>query len=258
LIITKISLLPITDKWIQCGSNQTLHRNTVGWRLKVRWKDQSTSWEPLRNLKSSNLIEVAKYAVANNIADEAAFAWWVPTVLKQCKRMKRTLAAVRTIKRNHKFGLEVPTTIKRALEIDKETRTDFWEMLHVTPAFEILEEERSAPIGSKWIPCHMIFDIKIGFTRKARFVAGGHVTEPPTSITYSSVVSCDSIRIAFLLAALNDLDILSADIGNAYLNAYMKERVHTTCGLEFGQQNLGRIAVIHRALYGLKSSGAAW
>ena len=62
------------------------------------------------------------------------------------------------------------------------------------------------------------------FTRKARFVAGGHVTDPPTSITYSSIVARDSVRLAFLIAALNDLDILSADIGNAYLNAYTKEK----------------------------------
>jgi hypothetical protein len=104
----------------------------------------------------------------------------------------------------------------------------------------------------------MIFDIKIDLTWKACFVTGGHVTEPPTSITNSSVVARDSIRIAFLIAALNDLDILSADIGNAYLNAYTKEKVHTTCGPKFGPQHLGHIAIIQRALYGLKSSGAAW
>jgi len=104
----------------------------------------------------------------------------------------------------------------------------------------------------------MVFDVKMDFTRKARFVAGGHVTDPPTSITYSSVVARDSVRLAFLIAALNDLDILSADIGNAYLNAPMREKVHTTCGPEFGQNDHGHIAVITRALYGLKSSGAAW
>lgn len=58
--------------------------------------------------------------------------------------------------------------------------------------------------------------------------------------------------------ALNDLDILSADIGNANLNAPTRERVHTTCGLEFGPNHQGCTAVIIRALYGLKSSGAAW
>ena len=104
----------------------------------------------------------------------------------------------------------------------------------------------------------MIFDIRMDFTRKARFVAGGHVTDPPAAITYSSVVARDSVRLAFLIASLNDIDILAADIGNAYLNAYTKEKVHTTCGAEFGSEHFGCFAIIRKALYGLKSSGAAW
>jgi hypothetical protein len=165
------------------------------------------------------------------------------------------LRTVSHLKKSEKFGLEVPQTIKRALEIDKETGTDFWhkaiakEMLHVRPAFNILKQGARAPVALKWIPCHMIFDVKMDFTRKARFVAGGHVTDPPTSITYSSVVApdsvhLDSVHLAFLIAALNDLDILSADIGNAYLNAPTREKVHTTCGIEFGQANQGCIAII--------------
>jgi hypothetical protein len=104
----------------------------------------------------------------------------------------------------------------------------------------------------------MNFEVKMDFTRKAHFAAGGHMTDPPTSLTYSSLVSRESIRLAFLIAALNDIGILSADIGNAYLNAYTKEKVHTECGLEFGHEFVGRIAIIVHALYGLKSSGAAW
>ena len=76
-------------------------------------------------------------------------------------------------------------------------------------------------IGYQEIKCHMVFDIKMDgdLTRKAYFVAGGHTTEPPATSTYSSVVSHESIRLAFLIAALNDLDVFSADVGNAYLNA---------------------------------------
>jgi hypothetical protein len=95
------------------------------------------------------------------------------------------------------------------------------------------------------------------FTRKARFVAGGHKTEPPSSITYASVVSRESVRIAFLIAALNDLDIMAADIQGAYLNAPCREKVYTICGHEFGE-HVGKVAVVKLALYGLKSSGFAW
>ena len=45
------------------------------------------------------------------------------------------------------------------------------------------------------------------------------MTEAPALLTYSSVVSRESIRIVFMVAALNDLDVLVADIGNAYLKA---------------------------------------
>jgi hypothetical protein len=104
----------------------------------------------------------------------------------------------------------------------------------------------------------MIFDVKMDFTRKARFVAGGHMTEPPAALTYANVVSQESIRISFLIAALNDLEILAADISNAYLHAPCRERVYIVCGPEFGPEDQGKFTVIVRAQYGLKSSGAAW
>jgi hypothetical protein len=130
-------------------------------------------------------------------------------------------------------------------------------MKNVQPAFKILDENEQVLIGYKWIPCHMIFDVKMDFTCKARFVAGGHMTDPPASIMYSSVVSRDSVRIAFLITALNDLEVLGADVGNAYLNAETREKVYTTAGKEFGKYE-GCTVIIVRALYGLKSSGAAW
>ena len=45
--------------------------------------------------------------------------------------------------------------------------------------------------------------------RKSIIVAGGHITNPPLSITFVSVVSYDSVQIAFLIEALNDLYILA-------------------------------------------------
>ena len=49
-------------------------------------------------------------------------------------------------------------------------------------------------------------------------VAGGHMNNHTASLKYSFVVSRNSVKIAFVIAALNGLDILAADIGNAYLN----------------------------------------
>jgi hypothetical protein len=77
------SAIASDDKWIQHGSNRQLCRTTQGWQLNVLWRDGSTSWEHLQNLKESNPIQVAEYAVANKLVEEAAFSWWVPLVLKR-------------------------------------------------------------------------------------------------------------------------------------------------------------------------------
>jgi hypothetical protein len=158
----------------------------------------------------------------------------------------------------------LPKSVAEALQLDKENGNQLWydaiqkELKNVQIAFKFLEEGEAAPIGYKKIPCHIIFDVKMDFTRKARFVAGGHKTDPPTTLTYSSIVSRDSVRIAFLLAALNDLKVLAADIGNAYINADAREKVYFVAGDEFGFSLKGRNVIIVKALYGLKSSGAAW
>ncbi len=47
------------------------------------------------------------------------------------------------------------------------------------------------------------------------------------------VVSEESVRIAFLHAAFNDLDILRCDVSNAYLNASCREKLWVKAGLKF-------------------------
>ena len=105
----------------------------------------------------------------------------------------------------------------------------------------------------------MVFDVKQGtLQRKARYVLDGSRVQAPEEVpTYASVVSRASVRLAFTIAALNDLDVLAADCERAYLNAETREKLYTVCGPEFGEYQ-GRIAIIVRALYGCKSSAASW
>ena len=212
------------------GSNPKMRRTTVGWKLCVEWIDGSTSWIPLKELKESNPVETAEYAVANKIDHEPAFAWWVKDVLRRRDRLIKSVKA-RSSKVTNKFGIEIPNTVREALELDKKNGNDYWrkaiekEMKNVRVAFKLTDNiDGKETIGFQKIKCHMIFTVKMDFTRKARFVAGGHMTKPPAAITYSSVVARDSVRIAFMLAALHDIDVLAAVIGNAYLNAPCREK----------------------------------
>ena len=164
----------------------------------------------------------------------------------------------------HKFGIKVPLTVEEALALDKENGNDIWwkaiqkEMCTVKVAFKILDEDERPPIGSLYMKCAMVFSIKMEeFSRKACLVAGGHMVEAPKSLTYASMVSRESVRIALTLAALNDLEVKTSDIQNAYLTAPCSEKVHTTLGTEFGE-NKGKTAIIVRALCGLASSRASF
>ena len=151
--------------------------------------------------------------------------------------------------------------MKEALRFDKESGTDHWrraiekEMKNVMVAFEF-DPEDNIPIGHSKLTVHMIFDVKITLERKARLVADGHkVPEVAKESTFSSVPTRDTVRIFFTLAALNDLEVLSADIQNAYLSAPIKEKYYVIAGDEFSDKYRGRPCKVVRALYGLPMAG---
>jgi len=61
-----------------------------------------------------------------------------------------------------------------------------------------------------------------------------------------------------LAAALNDVDVWAADVQNAYLTAPCREKIWLVAGPEFGPDEQGKVMIVRKALYGLKSSGAAF
>ena len=95
----------------------------------------------------------------------------------------------------HKFGIDIPTSIKHALEIDGINRNTFWrdalelETMNLGIAFDILDENVVVPPGWSKVTGHVIFDCKMGMTRKACLVLDGHKTPEPLHSTYAGVVS---------------------------------------------------------------------
>jgi hypothetical protein len=153
------------------GKNGNKHRRktTKGWELLVEWKDGSTSWETLANLKASYPLQVIEFAVQRNIHNEPAFAWWIPSYLDQKKRIINAVKA-RYLKRTQKFGIDLPRTVEEALKIDKETGTTYWadaiakERKNNRIAFKFLNQGENAPPGYQYIKCHMNFEIEMDFT----------------------------------------------------------------------------------------------
>jgi hypothetical protein len=245
---------------VTARGQKKLRKTTMGWKLLVKWADETESWIPLKDMKEAHPVELAEFSKARDIADEPAFAWWVPYTLRKRDIILSKMKA-RIRKTTHKYGVEVPTSVEHAYRLDRENGNTLWrdalakEMTNVGIAFEVLEEDQQAPPGWRKVTGHLIWDLKMDFTRKARWVLDGHKTPSPVTSTYAGVVSRDSVRIAFTYAALNGLDVCAADVRNAYLQAPSSCKDYIICGPEFGLENVGKVALIHRALYGGKSAG---
>ena len=124
-------------------------KTTTGWNLEVEWKDGTTSWLPLKEIKETNPVEVANYAISNQIDTEPALDWWVHDILHKQKRLIK-LSQKRAVRTGYKFGLRVPDNVSEAIELDRISGYTLWhdaimkEMTNVRVAFE-LKEEGSAP-----------------------------------------------------------------------------------------------------------------
>ena len=147
-----------------------MRRSTVGWKLCIQWKDGSTSWERLADLKETHPTEVAEYAVAQDIADAPAFNWWVPHVLKKREAIISLVKQrnARYLKREEEFGIRIPKSVKEAKELDRQNGNTFWqdaiakEMANVRVAFNILDDDEKVPARHQFVKGHCCTMINLG------------------------------------------------------------------------------------------------
>jgi hypothetical protein len=163
----------------------------------------------------------------------------------------------------YKFGVLVPKNKKHALEIDAANGNNRWQLsmdskiaqIDEYDTFKDMGKGRPPPRDHKKIRVHFVYDVKHDLRLKSRLVAEGNLTTPPKDSVYSGVVTLRSLRLCMFLAELNGLKVEAADVGNAYLEAYTKEKLYIIAGSEFGDR-AGNVLVIIKALYGLRTSGA--
>jgi hypothetical protein len=70
---TDYHTVTLADMYINHGSKRQVRNTTIGWHLCVEWKDGTTSRERLIDIKESNQVEVAEYAVGKALQDKPAF-----------------------------------------------------------------------------------------------------------------------------------------------------------------------------------------
>ena len=245
------------------------HRTQNGIReVKVLWDTGEVSWEPMDVIRKDDPVTLAKYAKDKNLENQAGWKW-AKRYTKNQKKFIRLVKIMKSQKKNgpkFKFGIQVPRSMREALELDRANGNNFWKDAIDTEISQQLDYDvfKDLPKGQKpprnytFVPLHMCFDVKFDLRRKARLVAGGNWTDPGYEDVYSGVVSIETIRLGFFLAALNGLDICAADVGNAFLHGITNEFVYSIAGPEFGPKLQGRVLIIKKSLYGLRTSAARW
>ena len=244
--------------------------NGSSYNVKIEWENGEVTTEPLRVIAADDPVSCAIYARDNGILHLPGWKRF-RSIARRQKTFTRMINQAKLRSFNtaprFKYGFEVPRNYAHAMQLDERNGNDKWKIAVETELSQIKEyqafrdhehkDKVRAPEGYKRITVHLVFDVKHDGRHKARLVAGGHLTEVPVDAVYSGVVSLRGFRLALFLAELNGLDTWATDIGNAYLEAETSEKVYVIAGPEFGPLQ-GHILIIHKALYGLRSSGFQW
>jgi hypothetical protein len=78
--------------------------------------------------------------------------------------------------------------------------------------------------GFQYAPLQIVFNAKSSLKRKACLVCGSNVIQCHLNM-YASTVKTLSICLLHIIAIANKLEILCGDVRNAFVNAYMNEKV---------------------------------
>ena len=259
----------------------------------VRWPTDETSWERYDKLRTDYPHMTAEYIeqfkpsrTQSPTRTERLIHKWAHHQLRQrnrrincimgsfefgidldnnvviLRRKKKSKKKKNFFERVFQYGTEVPRNVKHAIQLDQENNNTKWQDAMATEiaaldkldCFQYNNASYRPPPEYQKTKLRMIFAVKHDFWRKARLVAGGHLIELADNIKiYSLTVKTLSVRLLDVIADANNLKQLCGDVGNAFVNAYTKEKIYCIAGPEFGDRQ-GSIIILKKALYGLRSS----
>ena len=129
-------------------------------------------------------------------------------------------------------GIPIPKNGKQALDFDKHFGKKKWsdaikkeiaKMIEFK-VFKVHHNRTQFPTKEGWqfAPLHWVYAVKHDGRHKARLVIGGHVTDAEGYNTFASTICMEHVRLQVFLTSFFGEDMLSGDIGSAYLNAERK------------------------------------
>ena len=99
------------------------------------------------------------------------------------------------------------------------------------------------------------------YIQQARLVAKGYSQRPGFDFTetFAPTVRYSAVRTILALAGLEDMEIHSLDISNAYLNGVLEEEIYMEQPEGFAVEGKEDwVCRLKKSLYGLKQAGRTW
>ena len=113
------SQIKLEDAFIHINNgNKGRRETTKGWEVCIQWKDGSSTWNPVKDVKEAYTIQLSEYTVKNRIPEQPDFAWWIKYVPKKRDRIVSKTAS-KYWQKTHKYGFKIPKSVKEAMQINK-------------------------------------------------------------------------------------------------------------------------------------------
>ena len=155
----------------------------------------------------------------------------------------------------------MPRKYKDVICIDNENGNNCWKdavakevaaLLHLQ-CFDIQSPDFKPDNKYQYVHMHWVYVVKSDLTYKARLVCDGSRVDPKGLNTRATVVKTISVRLLDIIADAWNKEVLTGDIGNAFIQSDTNEKIYTRFGTEFGEYKKC-VAIIVKALYGLTTS----
>jgi hypothetical protein len=248
-------------------THRDYHYKGSRYNVEIEWENGEITYEPLSVILEDSPVFLAEYAAKHSLLDVEGWKRLKP-IARRSKKLHRLVnqARLRSFRTAPKYmyGFQVPRDYRDAVDLDRHNGNTRWtdaislEMKQLNEYDTFIDKgvysPGRIPTDFKRIRVHLVFAVKHDGRHKARMCAEGNLTDIPLNSVYAGVVSLRGLRMCIFLAELNGMEAYATDIGNAYLEAVTQEKVCIKAGPEFGDRE-GHLLIIHKALYGLRSSG---
>ena len=138
----------------------------------VQWIQGNRSWISLNSLRLHDPYSCVVYATEKKLLSDPDWEWTKDYIndTKEYTRLIRVLRTSKSMGSKYKFGVEIPRSVKHALEIDRRNGNNLWreamqKELNQLDEFQVfrMRKQGESLEGYERLPYHFVWDCKFDY-----------------------------------------------------------------------------------------------